>query len=169
MNIPRRLLAIVGGALLVAACGSATSVAPSTASPAVAASAAPTPAVAAVCDKTAKAFDATKLDLTGPWASDDDGIYYLRQVGSFLWWNGMSGRAGTPERLGREWNNVARGEIKGVSVAVEWADVPRGQIQDGGTMTLKIEDDGTGNVQIVKVSEQTGDFGNTLWTPCKPG
>ena len=185
MNIPQRMLAIVGGALLVAACGStapsptgaaasagtnpATSVAPSTASHAVAASQAPMSAVAAACDKTAKAFDATKIDLTGPWAGDDAGIYYLRQVGSFLWWNGMSGRDGTPERLGREWNNVARGEIKGVSVDVDWADIPRGQIQDGGTMTLKVEDDGTGNVQIVKVSQQTGDFGNTLWTPCKPG
>jgi hypothetical protein len=167
MNFPRRLLAIVGGAVLVAACGS-TAPSPAgaaNASPAVAAPA----AVAAVCDKTAKAFDATKLDLTGAWAGDDAGIYYLRQVGSVLWWNGMSGRAGTPERLGREWNNVARGEIKGVSVAVEWADMPRGQIQDGGTMTLKIEDDGTGNVRIVKVSEQTGDFGNNVWTPCKLG
>jgi hypothetical protein len=161
------MLAIVGGAMLVVACGSAspfpTGVAASAGSSAVL-----TPAVAAPCDKTAKAFDAAKIDLTGAWSADDDGIYYLRQVGSIVWWNGMSGRSGTPERLGREWNNVARGEIKGVSVLVDWADVPRGQIQDGGTMTLKIEDDGTGNVSIVKVSETSGDFGNTSWTPCKP-
>jgi hypothetical protein len=167
MIFPRRMLAIVGCALLVAACGST---APSQAGAAASAdsSTASRPAVAATCDKTAKAFDATKIDLTGAWSGDDAGIYYLRQVGSILWWNGMSGRAGTPERLGREWNNVARGEIKGVSVLVDWADMPRGQIQDGGTMTLKIEDDGTGNVEIVKVSEKTGDFGNTRWTPCKP-
>jgi hypothetical protein len=185
MNIPRRMLAVVGGALLVAACGSAapspagaaasagtnpaTSVAPPTASYAVAASSAPMPDVAVVCDKTTKAFDAAKIDLSGPWAGDDGGIYYLRQKGSVLWWNGMSGRSGTLERLGRDWNNVGRGEIKGVSIDVEWADMPRGQILDGGTMNLKIEDDGSGNVQIVKVSQASGDFGNTTWTPCKPG
>jgi hypothetical protein len=184
MNIPRRMLAVVVCALLVAACGSsapslaggaasagtnpAASVGASTASHAVAVTAAPTPAVAAVCDKAAKAFDATKIDLTGPWAGDDGGIYYLRQVDSFLWWNGMSGRAGTPEQLGRDWNNVARGEIKGVSIDVDWADIPRGGILGSGTLNLKIEDDGTGNVQIARVT-QTGDFGNTLWTPCKPG
>ena len=49
------------------------------------------------------------------------------------------------------------------------ADVPRGGILDGGTMKLKIEDDGTGNVRMVKVSEQTGDFGNKTWTPCQSG
>jgi hypothetical protein len=167
MNFPRRMLAVVGGAMLVAACGSATA-SPSGAAASAGSSAVPTPAVAAACDKTAKAFDAAKIDLTGAWSGDDDGIYYLRQVGAILWWNGMSGRAGTPERLGREWNNVARGEIKGVSVLVDWADMPRGQIQDGGTMTLKIEDDGTGNVEIVKVNETSGDFGNTRWKPCKP-
>jgi hypothetical protein len=185
MDIPRRLLAIAGSALLVAACGAtapspagvpasagthpASSVAPSIASHAVAATAAPTPAVAAACDKTAKAFDAAKIDLTGAWAGDDDGIYYLRQVGSFLWWNGMSGRAGTPQQLGRDFTNVARGEIKGVSADVDWADVPRGGILGSGTMKLKVENDGTGNVRIVKVSETGSGFGNTTWTPCKPG
>jgi hypothetical protein len=179
------MLAILGGALLVAACGSAapspggaatpagtnpaSSVAPSAASHAIAASSAPTAAVAAACDKADRVFDATKIELTGPWAGDDDGIYYLRQVDSFVWWNGMSGRAGSPSGLGRDFNNVARGEIKGLSIDVAWADVPRGGILGNGTLNLKIEKDAAGNVHIVKVSETGTGFGNTLWTPCKPG
>jgi len=182
----RQMLVVIGAAVLVAACGSsapsqagattsaaaaspATSVAPPSASHATAASPAPTPAVAAVCDKAAMAFDATHIDLTGPWAGDDDGIYYLRQVGSVLWWNGMSGRAGGPSGFGRDFNNVARGQIKALTIDVEWADVPRGGILGNGTLNLKIENDGTNNVRIVKVAETGTGFGNTLWTPCKPG
>ena len=81
----------------------------------------------------------------------------------------MSERGGSPSALGRDWNNVGRGQIKALVIDVEWADVPRGGILGNGTMNLKIEDDGTGNVRISKVSETGSGFGNTLWTPCKPG
>jgi hypothetical protein len=164
--------ALVAGGLAIAACGPSTPAVTTAASapgPTLSASPSPKPIVAAPCDKVAKPFDAKNIDLTGAWAGDDDGIYYLRQLGSVLWWNGMSGRDGVPASLGREWNNVARGEIKDLSVDVEWADVPRGGILGGGTMNLKIQDDGTGNVRIAKISETGSGFGNTLWTPCKPG
>jgi hypothetical protein len=165
------MLTIIGGALLVAACGSAgpsRGASPSSASDAIAATAVPTAAVGAVCDKTDKKFDATTVSLQGLWAGDDGGIYFLRQLDTIVWWNGMADRAAAPEMLGRAWNNVARGVIQGLSIDVSWADVPRGGILDGGTMKLKVEDDGTGNVRIVKVSQQSGDFGNNTWTPCKP-
>lgn len=81
----------------------------------------------------------------------------------------MSDRSQSPENLGRVWNNVARGEISGLTINVEWADVPRGEILGEGTLTLEIEDDGTGNVQIVKVSETGTGFGGMTWTPCTPG
>ena len=184
MNAARRFSVLVAATLALAACGSSapstSTVAPPSsgaqashpAAPsasAAAVTARPSPAVAAKCDKAPKAFDANHIDLTGPWAGDDDGIYYLRQIGSVLWWNGMSDRAGAPATLGREWNNVARGNIKDLAIDVEWADVPRGGILGGGTMNLKIQDDGTGNVRITKVSETGSGFGNTIWTPCKPG
>jgi hypothetical protein len=126
-------------------------------------------AVGASCDAAPKPFDPNDVDLTGAWAGDDGGIYYLRQLGSVVWWNGMSGRAGSPSDLGRDWNNVARGEIDGLTISVVWADVPRGEIFGDGTLNLAIEDDGTGNVQIVKVSETGAGFGNSIWTPCTPG
>ena len=124
---------------------------------------------AAPCTQRSLAFDPNALDLTGAWAGDDGGIYYLRQVDSVVWWNGMSGRAGPPSDLGRQWNNVARGEIQpDLTITVDWADVPRGDILGNGTLVLQIEDDGSGNVQLSTTS-QTGDFGNRLWTPCSPG
>jgi hypothetical protein len=179
----QRTLAVLGCALLVVACGT-TAQSPTAAAVSAGAqgsagaqrasapasstaTSAATPAVAASCDATDKPFDATTFDLTGAWAGDDGGIYYLRQLDSFVWWSGMSGRAGTPDRLGLEWSNVARGVVTGVSVDVNWADIPRGGIRDGGTMKLSVQDDGTGNTRIVKVSEQSGDFGNRTWTPCK--
>jgi hypothetical protein len=182
MDRSRQILLVGGMAVVVAACGASSSpsrsVAPSvsvqastvaSASPTLAPSPSASPAVAAACDKAPKAFNASRVDLTGAWAGDDDGIYYLRQVGSIVWWNGMSGRDGRPSDLGREWNNVGRGEVDRLTVNVEWADVPRGEILGDGTLNLKIEDDGTGNVRIVKVSETGSGFGNSLWTPCKPG
>lgn len=180
-----RLVAPVLAILLVAAC--ATTASPTTtstatagagqASQAVAPSASaklsesprPPAEVAARCDKAPKPFDPKKVDLTGPWSGDDGGIYYLRQVGSVVWWNGMSERAGSSSRLGRDWNNVGRGEVKALKIEVEWADVPRGQILGNGTLSLSIKDDGTGNVQIVKDSETGTGFGNNIWTPCTPG
>jgi hypothetical protein len=125
--------------------------------------------VEADCLQVPKPFDPNHVDLTGAWTGDDHGIYYLRQLGSVVWWNGMSGHAGSPSELGRDWNNVGRGEIKALKIDAEWADVPRGGILGHGTLSLKIEDDGTGNVLIVKVGETGTGFGNTVWTPwCKP-
>jgi hypothetical protein len=183
MQSIRRTTLLVCCVLALAACGTPASSATSAVSPSGAAAESttpapsatpsptpsPTPQVAARCDKVAKPFDAKKVDLTGRWAGDDLGIYYLRQVGSVLWWNGMSGRDGPPASLGREWNNVARGEISGLTVDAEWADVPRGEILGSGTLNLKVEDDGTGNIRIVKVSETGTGFGNSIWTPCAPG
>ena len=63
-----------------------------------------------------------------------------------------------------------RGEIqKDLSIAIGWADVPRGGNDNYGTLTLKIGPDSAGNIQITKVSETGTGFGNTVWTRCQPG
>ena len=132
----------------------------------------PTPSaeVAVACAPRSLPFDAAHLNLPGAWAGDDDGIYYLRLVDRVLWWNGMSDRAAAPLQLGRGWNNVGRGQVKAdLTIVVEWADVPRGDILGHGTLNLKVEKDSKGNVQLRKTSEIGDGFGNTLWTPCTPG
>lgn len=163
-----RVSVVLGAILAVAACGitasPSTSVQPAaTNEPA----SQPPELLAVVCQPASNPFDPSDFDLTGAWAGDDGGIYYLRQLGSVLWWNGMSEREGSPFALGRDWNNVGRGVINGLQIDVEWSDVPRSEFVSNGTLTLKIQDDGTGNIQIVTDGE-TGGFGNRVWTPCAP-
>ena len=138
----RHLVAILGACLLVAACASSqlTTTVPATAAPGAGSSAAPaavsaapstgaakpSPSIAeaAPCVKRALKFDPKTLDLTGAWGGDDDGIYYIRQIGKVIWWSGMSGAAGPADQLGRDWNNVATGTIKyDLTIPVTWADV----------------------------------------------
>ena len=40
---------------------------------------------------------------TGPWLGDDNGIYYIRQIGSDIWWSGMSDVGGPADLVGRGW------------------------------------------------------------------
>ena len=138
MKSRRPAFAALAFCLTFAACGSGSE--PSAALPVASASGpsssasglatpAPTqkPVEAAPCTKRDLAFDPANLDLTGAWLADDDGIYYLRQIDQTLWWNGMSGQSGPPVELGRDWNNVAVGEIKeDLTIELQWADVPRG-------------------------------------------
>ena len=167
-----RISALLGSILVLAACGIT---APPSAS--VQASAANAPAsqlpelLAVVCEPAPIPFKPTDFDLTGAWAGDDGGIYYLRQVASVVWWNGMSGRDRSPLDIGRDYNNVARGVITGLQIDVEGSDVPRGGALNNGRLVLKVQADGKGNIQIVKVTDEWGadhDFGNTVWTPCRP-
>ena len=136
---------------------------------------APTPrlsdVVGAVCLPDPLRFDPTAtIDLTGAWAGDDGGIYYVRQSGTVIWWNGMSSRDGPPTALGRDWNNVGRGEIQNdLSIPSDWVDVPRGGINGGGTVVLQIGPDGAGNVQITKTSETGTGRGDSVWTRCAAG
>ena len=172
-----RTSALLASILALAACSVTTSPSPSahaSASNAEASQAPDFPAV--ICEPAPIPFDPKKFDLTGAWAGDDGGIYYLRQLGSVVWWNGMASRDRSALDLGRDWNNVARGVINGLQIDVEGTDVPRGGGGAGfeggnGSLVLKIQDDGKGSIQIVKVVDRWGagdEFGNHVWTPCRP-
>jgi hypothetical protein len=140
-----RISALLGSILALAACGIPAS--PSTSVQASATNE-PSPApelLAVVCRPAPIPFNPTDFDLTGAWAGDDGGIYYLRQVESVVWWNGMSGRNRSPLDVGREWNNVARGVINGLRIDVEGSDVPRGAgFITNGSLVLNIQEDGNG-------------------------
>jgi hypothetical protein len=131
----------------------------------------PSPEVGAVCTITPVKFDPNaKVDLTGAWAGDDGGVYYVRQRDNVIWWNGMSRRNYPPAVLGREWNNVGRGEIDDdLTIAADWVDVPRGFIDGYWTVNFKIGADGAGNIQITKTSETGTGRGDTTWKRCEPG
>jgi hypothetical protein len=164
----RRISALLGCILALAACGTPLS---SSTSPQASGNegASQLPELAGViCEPAPTPFKPTGFDLTGAWAGDDGGIYYLRQLGSVVWWNGMSGRDRSPSDLGRDWSNVGRGVINGLQIDVETSDVPRGGALFQSTLVLNIQDDGAGNIEIVKTREVKGGFGNSVWTPCRP-
>ena len=180
--MPRRLATAACAVALVtlAACGSSATSSPAVTAPSSAQVTSPsvpalpavsaTPIAAAPCTKRDLRFDPANMDLTGPWLANDDGIYYLRQIEDALWWSGMSGQAGPPETLGREWNNVAFGRIQDdLTIELLWADLPRGQILGNGTLVWEIVDDGTGNTKLTKLSETGAGFGGAEFTPCGPG
>jgi len=92
-------------------------------------------------------------DLTGVWDCDDGGKYYLRQLGSSLWWYGEL------DPLSPSWSNVMYGTISGNTINGNWADVPKGSIMQNGEMELRIE-----SANRLVAIHKTGGFAGSVWT-----
>lgn len=97
---------------------------------------------------------ALAADLTGTWSCDDGGLYYLRQVGSTVWWYGE--RAPTHPA----WTNVAYGTVAGDNLVVFWADVPKGTVMGSGVLVLKINS----NNKFTAQNKFGSGFGGSVWT-----
>ncbi|MES0372406.1 MAG: hypothetical protein ABUK11_09025 [Mariprofundaceae bacterium] len=98
--------------------------------------------------------DRFRGNLTGTWIGDDGGRYYLRQVGSTLYWYGEK-KPSNPM-----WANVFHGKLDDGNVKGRWADVPKGRTASSGKLRLKIKNNGNRLVAI----EKTGGFGGSQWT-----
>jgi hypothetical protein len=107
-------------------------------------------------------------ELTGAWAGNDTGVYYIRQVGDCVWWfgtevteieRGVTGQRG--------FANVASGRIVGTQVDLEWADVPIGDTVNGGGLTYRYDE---ANDQLTLVEQRGGDrpFGGSVLTRIDP-
>ena len=70
--------------------------------------------------------------LTGTWAADDVGTYYVRQIGNVVWWLGLS------RDQGIEFAHVFKGYVQAGSPAIQgdWADVPLSVSTGAGTITV---------------------------------
>jgi hypothetical protein len=90
--------------------------------------------------------------LTGVWKANDGGTYQIRQEGTKVWWYGRS------PNNGRDWQNVFYGTVTNNQLAGEWADLPPGGAQSGGSLQLQID-----GGRLTKVLE-TGGFGGSEWT-----
>ena len=93
------------------------------------------------------------IDLTGVWDCDDGGKYYVRQLGTTVWWYGEL------DPNAPNWSNVMRGTISGNMINADWTDVPKGSIMQNGNLVLQIES----NNQLVAISK-TGGFAGSVWT-----
>jgi hypothetical protein len=82
------------------------------------------------------------------------GKYYLRQLGNEILWYGEE------DAVSPTWSNVAHGVIKGNTITVKWADVPKGAIMQSGSLVIRINS----NDELVLI-KQTGEFFATdSWT-----
>src|SRR5690242_1767653 len=97
------------------------------------------------------------MNLTGIWTADDGGIYYIRQIGSQVWWAGLGNNGG-----GQNFTNVFRGTMTSANGLTEvvgtWADVPRGSNDGYGNLSLNV----LSTTKIVKLSG--GGFFASIWT-----
>lgn len=98
------------------------------------------------------------VNLTGKWQANDGGSYYIRQIGSQIWWYGEYTPNSPP------WSNVFRGNLynNGTTkqISGSWADVPKGYIAGSGEMVLKVES----SKKIVAISKTGSGFGGSVWT-----
>jgi hypothetical protein len=115
-----------------------------------------------------------EVDLTGAWLGNDDGIYYMRQVGNALWWSGMHLRGTDEATLGRLFTIVFHGTINrsNMTISGDHIDVPRGENSGGSTLVFEIVDDGGTVIQLVEERAldgvvMLGNFGATTLTPCQ--
>ena len=107
-------------------------------------------------------------ELTGAWAGNDTGTYYIRHVGDCVWWFGTEVRdieLGPTSQRG--FANVASGRIVGNQVDLEWVDVPLGDTVNGGGLTF-IYDEERGELTLADQRGGRQPFGGTVLTRIQP-
>ena len=107
-------------------------------------------------------------ELTGAWAGNDSGVYYIRHLGDCVWWFGTEVREIEPGATGQPgFANVASGRMVGTQVDLEWADVPLGNTVNGGGLTF-IYDKASGQLTLTEQRGGRQPFGGTVLTRIQP-
>lgn len=162
------VFALLPMALLIGACGS-----PANPTPTGQATPSPDPSEGmALTDLSvigcAAADPADEGELTGAWAGNDGGTYWIRHVGDCVWWFGTEVREierGVTDQRG--FANVASGRIVGRQIDLEWADIPLGDTVNGGGLTFTYDE---ASDQLTLVEQRGGAeiFGGSLLTRIEP-
>ena len=107
-------------------------------------------------------------ELTGAWSGSKGGVYYIRQVGDCVWWFGTELDDIEPGLTGQPgFANVASGRLDGTHVVLEWADVPMGDILNGGGLTF-VYDDENGTLSLIQQRGGGIPFGDAVLTRIEP-
>ncbi len=101
---------------------------------------------------SASASLAQGMDLTGVWHTRTGATFFVRQLGSEIWW------FGTQAPSQPRWTNVASGRLDGNVIRVRWVDVPQGATRNSGTLALKAV-----SADHLVVSENPNDFLAADW------
>jgi hypothetical protein len=94
-------------------------------------------------------------DLTGVWAANDNGTYYVRQLGNTIWWLALSSDEGHSEAA------VFHGASSsdGTSFTGSWADVPLGNLAGGGALTINAPN----KIKSIALSKASGGVFASHW------
>ena len=103
-----------------------------------------------VCAIWVEADKVKTRDLTGFYKANDNGYYYLRQVGSTVYWFGEHPNGG--------WANVFKGKLTGNTLKGQYYDVPKAGAKGYGSLILQVS---TSGHKIQKVSGSG--FGGSVW------
>lgn len=99
--------------------------------------------------------------LSGAWIGDDEALYYISEAAGIMWWAGVSvdSPLGANEfHVGLRFANIFRGRLAGSSIVGEWADTPRGDVPQDGTMDLAVV-----SGDEIRRLRGTGNFGGSVW------
>lgn len=88
--------------------------------------------------------------LTGEWKDDNGACYKIRQIDNRIYWS----MDGSPRVI-----NVFTGYIAGNYITGTWADVPGGDLQNSGTLSLRID-----NNNQMTVIGQSRTYGGSVLT-----
>ncbi len=108
--------------------------------------------------------DGQPLDLSGAWSGNDGGIYYIKQIGTCVWWSGQSNFEG--QYPGQEWIMAFRGTMNEDGVIKgDFVDV-KSTNPGSGTMTIEAHIDqvnGTAVVQLYRTAATGHPIGVSFW------
>ncbi|MEP7360220.1 MAG: hypothetical protein ABI744_01440 [Chloroflexota bacterium] len=108
--------------------------------------------------------DGQLLDLSGAWSGNDGGLYYIKQLGTCVWWSGLSDFDG--QYPGQEWIMTFRGTMNSDGqISGDFVDV-KSTNPGSGTMTIEARIDqvnGTGVVQLYRTAATGHPIGVTFW------
>jgi hypothetical protein len=110
--------------------------------------------------------DGQPLDLSGAWSGNDGGLYYIKQIGTCIWWSGLSNFADQGQYPGEEWIMAFRGSIDADGrINGDFVDV-KSTNPGSGTMTIEARIDqvnGQGVVQLYRTGATGHPIGVTFW------
>lgn len=90
------------------------------------------------------------IDLNSYYSCNDGGRYYVRQMGSNVYWFG--------EHPSGNWANVFKGKLNGSYLTGTFYDVPKGKMKGQGELELKVKNGGR------TIEKLSGLFGGTVFT-----
>ena len=93
------------------------------------------------------------INLTGKWSSNDGGTYTIRQSGTKISWEGVSGDGGS------SWTHTFNGVIQNNIIGGKFFDHPPGSIRQSGELKIRIVD-----ANRLEKLEASVRFGGSVWT-----